>query len=210
MGSTCDLGSRVELVSMDPHCFNITIALYDQSNGSGPRYLVHSYSSLPAARARLDAVKRAMQVLAALEARDGSLAFSCGDKHQLAMRRAFLEACKLSSEAPAGVRPMSVPDKKLEAAATVRSLGNGLYELTTEKNGPDAAARLEAIVNGYRKLAEVEAVPGQPKQFRFSCGQPHDELVGLLLPRALNVRAILREQEMAAGRGTLVAPSAQK
>jgi len=44
----------------------------------------------------------------------------------------------------------------------------------------------------------------------FPCGRPHDELMGLLLPRALNARAALREEEMAASRGMLVAPSAQK
>jgi len=44
----------------------------------------------------------------------------------------------------------------------------------------------------------------------FSCGQAHDALVGLLLVRALNVRAVLREQEMTASRGVLSAPSAQK
>ena len=45
---------------------------------------------------------------------------------------------------------------------------------------------------------------------QFVCAWPHDALMGLLLPRALNVRAVLREEEMAASRGTLVAPSAQK
>ena len=35
-------------------------------------------------------------------------------------------------------------------------------------------------------------------------------LVALLLPRALNVRAILREEEDAGSRGMLVAPSQQK
>ena len=52
MGSTLDLGRRIELVSMDPHCSNITIGLYD-SAGDSPEYLIHSYSGLPAAGPRL-------------------------------------------------------------------------------------------------------------------------------------------------------------
>jgi hypothetical protein len=44
----------------------------------------------------------------------------------------------------------------------------------------------------------------------FPCGHSHDALIGLLLPRALNVRAVLREEEAAVGRGNLVAPSQQK
>ena len=105
---------------------------------------------------------------------------------------------------------MQVQDKKLETTVTVNSLGEGVYEVSAEGSSDATASRLDSIVNGFRKLAELDVIPGEPRRFRFACGQNHDALVGLLLPRALNVRAILREQEMAAGRGTLVAPSAQK
>ena len=210
MGSTRELGGRIELVSMDPHCSNITIGLYEQSANGTLGYLVHSYSKLPSARARLDAVIQAMQVLGGVVLREGLLGFACGAKHQLAMRRAFLEACKLAPDIPVAVRPLSVLDKKLNATVSVKGLGNGLYELAAEGSSEAAASRLDSIVGGYRKLAELEAIPDQPHRFRFACGQNHDALVGLLLSRALNVRAILREQEMAAGRGMLVAPSAQK
>lgn len=210
MGSTRELGGRIELVSMDSHCSNITIGLYEQSANGTPRYLVHSYSSLPSARARLDAVTRAMQVLGGLHPQEGLLGFPCGAKHRLAMRRTFLEACKLAPETAVEVRPLSVLDKKLNAPVTVKGLGDGLYELAAEGPADTSASRLDSIVGGYRKLAELEVIPDQPHRFRFACGQNHDALVGLLLPRALNVRAILREQEMAAGRGMLVAPSAQK
>jgi hypothetical protein len=210
MGSTRDLGRRIELVSMDPHCSDITIALYEQGPSDVPEYLVHSYSTLPAARARLEFVERAMRVLGGLAAGQGLLAFPCGAKHQLAMRRVFLEACKFPSDGVVAVRPMTVVDKKLNSAVSAKSLGNGLYELSAEASGETTASRLDAIVNGCRKLAELDIIPGESHRFRFACGQAHDALVGLLLPRALNVRAILREQEMAAGRGMLVAPSAQK
>ena len=205
MGSTLDLGRRIELVSMDPHCADITIGLYEQPGG----YVIHSYSGLPAARARLDAIRHAMQVLGGLHERQGRLGFPCGARHQLAMRRTFLEACKLPTAAVVEPRPLTVLEKKLNCNVLVRSLGEGLYELTAEGSA-DAASRLESIANGYRKLAEVEFVPAEPHRFRFGCGHAHDSLVGLLLPRTLNVRAILREQEMAATRGQLVAPSAQK
>ncbi len=206
MGSTLDLGRRIELVSMDPHCANITIGLYEQRG----EYLIHSYSAVPEARLRLDAIRHAMQVLGGLVEQQGRLGFPCGARHQLAMRRTFLEACKLPTAAAVDPRPLMVLDKKLERNVAARSLGEGLYELTAEGSADAAAPRLESIANGYRKLAEVEFVPAEPHRFRFACGQAHDALVGLLLPRALNVRAILREQEMAAARGQLVAPSAQK
>ena len=210
MGSTLELGRRIELVSMDPHCSDITIGLYEQAAGGGPEYVIHSYSGLPEAAARLDAIRRAMQILGGTELCEGRLRFSCGARHLLAMRRTFLEACKLAPAAVGVPRPLAVLDKKLDREVKVRSLGEGLYELAAEGPAESSASRLESITGGYRKLAEVESVPDAPHRFRFACGQPHDALVGLLLPRALNVRAILREQEMAASRGTLVAPSAQK
>jgi hypothetical protein len=210
MSSTLDLGRRIELVSMDPHCLNITIALYEQSVGGAPEYVIHSYSGFPEAGARLDSIRSAMQVLGGLKMHEGRFGFPCGVKHQLAMRRTFLEACKLPTAAAVDPRPLSVVDKKLDLQIVVRSLGDGLYELSAEGPAEKSAARLESIAGGFRKLAEVESVAGQPLQFQFACGQAHDALIGLLLPRALNVRAVLRELEMAASRGMLVAPSAQK
>jgi hypothetical protein len=45
MGKTIDLGRRIELVPMDPHFHNISIALYRQQTGDGPVFQVHSYSN---------------------------------------------------------------------------------------------------------------------------------------------------------------------
>lgn len=60
------------------------------------------------------------------------------------------------------------------------------------------------------KLAELAVLEGESTQVEFPCKASHDALIGLLLPRALNVRAILREEESAGGRGLLAAPSQQK
>src|SRR5690348_7593243 len=126
MGSTLDLGRRIELVSMDPHFSNITIGLYEPDVDGAPEYLVHSYSGLAGVRGRLDFIAHAMQVLGGLELHDGRLHFPCAVKHQLAMRRVFLEACKLAPQAILEPRPLSVLEKKLNIAITARSLGGGL------------------------------------------------------------------------------------
>jgi hypothetical protein len=209
MGSTLDLGRRIELISMDPHYSNITIGLYEQMSGSAAEYVVHSYSGLAGVTARLQIVMRAMQVLGGLQMCEGRLRFVCSGRHQAAMRRTFLEACKLA-EVPADPRPLQVLDKKVDRTFTARSLGGGIYEVAAEGPREGWAARAESIAGGLRKLASLDAVSGEPDRIHFACAQPHDAVVGLLLPRALNVRAALREQEMAAARGTLAAPSAQK
>ena len=53
MSQTLDLGPRAELVSMDSHCDDITIALYRPESDQGPVYKVHTYSKLPSAAARI-------------------------------------------------------------------------------------------------------------------------------------------------------------
>jgi hypothetical protein len=68
------------------------------------------------------------------------------------------------------------------------------------------------IVNGLLKLGDMRRVVSDEDTedcVAFECGCSHDALVGLLLVRAPNVRAIVREQEAMSARGTLSAPSAQ-
>jgi hypothetical protein len=207
MPRTLDLGRRIELVSMDPHFHNISIALYEREAHT---YLVHSYSRLEGTAARLGFIRGAMQAIAALDSADGALRFSCGAAHRAAIRRAFLEACKLAPDSTSEPKPMSILDKKSGLTVRALSLGSGLYEISADGSREQWATRVEAIAAGLKKLAEMEFCPGDACRLSFSCGQPHDALVALLLPRALNVRAALREEEMAASRGVLVAPSAQQ
>jgi hypothetical protein len=213
MPATLDLGRRIELVSMDPRFHNIAIALYETIalyEREAHKYVVHSYSRLDGTAERLNFIRGAMQAMAGVESAVGGLRFSCGEAHRAAIRRAFLEACKLAPDAAAEPKPLSILDKKSGLTVRVSSLGAGLYELNADGPREHWATRVEAIAAGLKKLAELESCPGEAQRVWFACGQPHDALVGLLLPRALNVRAVLREEEMASSRGVLVAPSAQK
>jgi hypothetical protein len=213
MGLTTELGSRIELVSMDPHFHDISIALYRQESETGPTLLVHTYSSIEGAQQRIETVTAAMATLGAMQQVEGAacqLRFGCGAGHQLASRRLFLEACKLPPEGTPQPRPLSIFDKKSSANVTVSSLGNGVYQLSTDGDSEAASRRCSAITGGLAKLGEMESAEDGENRIAFSCGHAHDELAGLLLVRALNVRSTLREQEMAAARGQLAAPSAQK
>ena|ERR1700752_1178339 len=198
MPLTRDLGTRIELVSMDMHCHEITVGLYQQ----GAQFLIHSYSGNPDTTPRLNFLRDAAVVLGGLVKQDEYLTFPCGTIHKAAVRRIFLESAKLPTGSDLRPKPLTILDKKSNQQIVVRSLGAGRYEVIAD--GP----RVEAITNGLKKLGElVESGPGV---VAFPCGQCHDDLIGLLLPRALNVRAILREEESVATRGVLVAPSAQK
>jgi len=210
MGLTRDLGRRVELVSMDPHFRNITLALYRQDDGGHARYLVHTYSRYPEASNRIEFILGAAQQTVGLERTGNWLSFPCGSAHEVPARRVFLEACKLPPTATPEPKPLFITDKKSGRTITVRALGGGVYEVTADGAEEGKRDRVDAVTGGLKKLAQLEPVEGSPGRVRFSCGQPHDSLIGLLLPRALNVRAILLEEESTATRGQLVAPSQQK
>ena len=210
MTRTRDLGIRIELVSMDPHFHDITIALYRQDHAGRPEYLVHSYSGLEGASQRIESLRRSMAILGHLEQVGDRLHFACASAHQAAARRTFLETAKLAPDVSAAPRPLTVLDKKSGRNITATSLGDGRYQITADGLEDGKAARIDGVVGGLVKLAEVELIEGSPGQITFPCGKSHDALIGLLLPRALNVRAILREEESAGGRGLLAAPSQQR
>ena len=215
MGRLLELGERMELVSMDPHFHDISISLYRSSGeGGASGFLAHSYSAKEGAEERLGFVMRAMAVMGGMAPAPGQperLAFACGAAHKAAVKRLFLEACKRATGAEVAAQPMRVYDKKNDLTIDATAVGGGRYRIAAiDGEGNDKAAqRVDGMTRGLIKLAELE--PGaQAGEVRFPCGHAHDELVGLLFGRALNVRAAMREAEAAATRGILAAPSAQQ
>ena len=205
-----DLDRRIELVSMDRFCEDITIALYVV--GDRRSATIHSYSTRSAVPARLAWLATAMQILGGMQpgGTDGrTVLFACGEWHELAARRVFLESCKVDPANGLTTRPLEVNDARTGQYMTIEPLGAGAYQVHAVAEDPAADNRAPAVAAGLAKLAGLATDLDDLTIVRFPCGAPHDELVGLLLPRAINVRAALREFEQAASRGVLVAPSAQ-
>ena len=215
MGRLLELGERVELVSMDPHFHDISISLYREiGEGGASGYLAHSYSGKEGTAKRLAFVMRAMAVMGGMvpaPGQPGRLAFACGEEHRAAVKRLFLEACKKASGSDVAALSMSIYDKKNDLTIDATATGSGSYRLAADRGEDDdkVVRRVDGVTRGLVKLAEMEAGGGLGEA-RFACGVAHDELVGLLLGRALNVRAAMREAEAAAARGVLAAPSAQQ
>ena len=215
MGRLLELGERLELVSMDPHFHDISISLYRSTGeGGASGFLAHSYSTREGAAERLGFVMRAMAVMGGMGPAPGQperLAFACGAAHKAAVKRLFLEACKRATGAEVAAQPMRVYDKKNDLTIDATAVGDGRYRIAAagSEGNDKAAQRVDGVTRGLVKLAEME--PGaEPGEVRFPCGHAHDALVGLLIGRALNVRAAMREAEAAAARGILTAPSAQQ
>ena len=192
---------------MDPHFHDISIGLYLVDEGT-PKFRVHSYSTKEGAQSRIAFLRKAMVVLGGMEEDGDALSFSCGHEHNAAVRRVFLEAGKLSS-GEVEAKPLHTIDKKSGLMMRANVLGDGLYQVTAEGDEKGKERRIKVVANGLAKLGEMVLVEGRDDQVQFACGQNHDALIGLLLVRAPNVRALVREQEMAAARGVLSAPSQQ-
>lgn len=207
-----DLGRRVELVSMDRHHDDISVGLYVRDGERGPVATVHSYSLRPGVPERLEFIAGALAELGGLERLDDplELRFACGSWHETAAKRLFLEACKQDPAAAVEPRPLEAPDSRSEQTIVVEPLGDGAYEVHANGVSDGEASRAPAIARGMAKLAQLDADEGERPVVRFACGRSHDPLIGLLLGRAQNLRAVMREEEMKASRGVLAAPSAQE
>ena len=209
-----DLGRRIELVAMDPHFCEITVALHRAVGADGgPAYDINTYSTREGARARLGVIVAAMQKVAGMEPSPDNplrVRFACGDAHEQATRRAFIEACKLDSGQALAPRPMQVYDKKTDATIALIADGGGRYRATADAGGGKVMRRVATVAGGLVKLAGMEQIPASIDQVRFACGHDHHKLVAMLLKLALNARGVLREQELAATRGLLAAPSQQR
>jgi hypothetical protein len=202
----------VELVSMDRHFHDISVGLYVRDTDGEPVGTVHSYSGRDGVRERLRAIAATVATLGGLEVReDGvSLRFPCSTWHGTAAKRLFLEACKQDPSEPVEPKPLEGPDSRTEQTIRIEPLGEGAYEVHADNVAEGEQSRAPAIGRAMAKLAELDADEGDRVVVRFPCGQDHPELIGLLLGRAQNLRAVLREEEMQASRGVLAAPSAQE
>ena len=211
MSRILDIGERVELVPMDMHFHDISLAFYQKEKRKGTRYLIHSYSRMEGIDDRITFVRDSAKILGGLESReDGLLYFSCESEHLAGAKRIFLEACKIATGDKVHMLPLEIDDKKAGCRILISSLGNGGYEVTAEKNSEKVNRRVDLIARGLSRLGEMELDPSVLGKVAFPCGHAHDALIGLLLKRAPNVRAVLREQEAALTRGVLAAPSQQK
>ena len=213
MSKTLDTGRRIELFSMDPHCQNISLGLYYREVGSTQQVMVHTYGCVAGATERVEFITRAIAVMVGLESvpsAPGWLRFPCQSFHQRALKRAFLDLCKLEPNTPLEPKPLTAPDKKAGCDLTIVGLGRGVYQMESEQQTEAAQKRAAALAAGFIRLCEMDAVQGKSNQASFRCKAGHDGLMGLLMFRAQNLRAAMREDDMTAARGIMAAPSQQE
>lgn len=207
-----DLGQRVELVSMDPRFHDVSFGLYRKETPEGPVAVVHSYSARPGIDERVAFITAALASLGGLEPAsagdDQAVRLSCRDWHNAALKRLFLDCFRIDPDDELTPRPLQAPDTRSEQMITLVPLGDGVYRVESSAPGDGEEPRAPAIARALVRLVQLEEI--DETTVRFPCGRDHHELMGLMLVRAQNLRAALREEELTAGRGVLAAPSAQQ
>ncbi|MCH2201500.1 MAG: hypothetical protein MK102_06000 [Fuerstiella sp.] len=210
MGKLLELGRRLEIHSMDKHCHDISVALYRQDMEC-PQFLVHTYSESEESATRVRFIRQALIRMIGLEPADRPnwLQFPCRKIHQRALKRTFLDLCKLETEAPLEAKSLEAFDKKAAGNLRVVSMGDGAYRTEAVEETEAGQKRSRALARGFAKLCELRADDADPLRFTFECQSSHDSLVGMLMFRAQNVRSSMQEEDAAAGRGVLAPPSQQ-
>jgi hypothetical protein len=200
--------TRVELVGMDPQCDDISVALYRRTATEAPVGIVHTYSEHAGAGERVVRIAEIMRTLGGLDdAGEGGavVGFPCGTWHANAAKRIFLEAVKADGATAIEALPLAIVDRKTGQTITADPLGSGAYRLLAAGVEEGVPSRAVTAGRGMRKLAQLPD-SDDDVAFAFPCGHDHHALVGMLLPRAVNVRDTLREEEQYAARGLLTAP----
>ena len=197
---------------MDPHFHDASIGLYRKETADGPVAVVHSYSSKDGIDGRVGFIRDALAVLGGLEpvesGGDAAVRLSCRSWHNAALKRLFLDCFRVDPGLPLVPKPLVAPDTRSEQLIRVEPLGGGRYRVEAEEIPAGEDSRAPAIARALVRLAELD--PVDESTVAFSCGHDHHELVGVMLVRAQNLRAALREEELSASRGVLSAPSAQE
>ena len=212
MGKTFDLGRRVEIHSMDKHCHDISLGLYQREIDGVSYYLVHTYSSVESAPERVVFIRQTLTTMLGMEPnplKPEWLRFTCGDRHEKAVKRGFLDLCKLATGNLLEPKACTVFDKKADCDLTIQEQSAGVYRISAADKTTAAVRRVAALVRGFTKVCEMEPIGGETDEIRFSCGARHDEMLGMLMFRAQNVRSAMQEEAAAAGRGSLAPPSQQ-
>lgn len=158
-----DIGRRIELVPLDPHFHDITLALYRQQREGKPVFLVHTYSRIEGAQERVQSIVQAMKTLGGMqETPDGMLCFHCGAGHEMACKRVFLEACKLPYVESGGDRPAIETGRDRSSGSPDSERGDNQPEVKTGR------ARLRGAIETGSSLIQPRPLQTLDKKSRLT------------------------------------------
>ena len=201
-------GRCLELVSMDPHFHDITVALYEKDG----LLTVWTYSRKPGVEERVERIRDQLCNLGGLVPVEGSrnqVRFPCGQLHSRPLKFLMPQAVEKAPDFAHPTGEMVIRDTRSPLTLKLtphHSEDRWIYQVSAQGEARNAPFRLRAIVVGFRKYGEME----QAGNFgvTFSCGHRHEPLVRLLFPFSRNISAVENMLESSAQRGQLTTGTA--
>ena len=196
-------GRCVELVPIDKQFRDISVGLYLK----GGTYTVWTFSRAEGAAARIETIRGRMVALGGMTPVPGThtqLTFACGEMHAKPVKFLLSQAVGKNAEFSPAEGEMRIKDTKTALwlrAEGGESGGRHVYRISGEGSAPNVSMRLRLVIAGFVRYGEMEKA-GET-EVAFPCGQPHDELLRLLLPYSRNISAVESIMEEEATRGQM-------
>lgn len=195
-----ELGTCIELVSIDPHFHQVSVGLFIKSGV----LTVFSYSRLPGIEDRIEQIRDRCIQLGDVKAVDGT-----NDQLRLisdlyldrALRFMFTAAVEKDPAAAIPTGRITAPDTKTKLTFVITGAQEGdkyVYTVSAEGEAERAEMRIRAAVGGFIKYSNCARV--DKDKFSFEDGRKYDNFARLILPLARNVSAVeaqLEQEEMA-------------
>src|SRR5262245_20957031 len=174
-----DLGERVELVSTDPRFHAISGGLYRKETSDGPVGVVHSYSTRPGTDRRIAFIVDALAALGGLSVADvggdRAVRLPCGDWHNAALKRLFLDCFRVEPSGPLEPKPLQGPDTRSEQTIALVPRGSGVYHVESGGAGEGEEPRAPAIARALVRLVQLDQI--DETTVAFPCHHDHHELM---------------------------------
>ncbi|MQG09603.1 MAG: hypothetical protein FI675_04215 [SAR202 cluster bacterium] len=194
-----DLGSCIELVSMDPFFNNISVGIYKNNHN----LTIWSFSNIPNLNNRIEQIRDNCAMLGDIDIMPDThdkLVMRTDLYLERALKFMFTNAVQKEKNDFNLDGPISSPDTKTKLKFFLNSYeknSNIIYKVSAEGESEKAHLRIRAVVGGFMKYAGCERV--SPEEFMFSDGKRYDKFARLILPIARNVSAtenMLSQNEM--------------
>jgi len=194
------LGSCIELVSLDPHFHDVSVGLFIKDGVM----TISSFSTIDGIDARIETIRDRCLQLGDVEAVEGTtdqLRLISDLQLDRALKFMFTIAVEkdASAEAPSG--RITAPDTKTKLLFVIDGAeldGKYVYTVSTEGESDRANMRIRAAVGGFIRYSDCERI--DKDKFAFPDGKQYDKFARLILPLARNVSAVeaqLEQDEMA-------------
>ena len=196
---TKELGTCIELVSMDPFFNNISVGIFKKNRN----LTIWSFSNLPKLNERIEQIRDNCVLLGDVDILPGTtdkLVMKTDLYLERALRFMFTNAVQKEQKDFKLNGPISASDTKTKLKFFLDTHEEGskiIYRVSAEGQHDKAHLRIRAVVGGFMKYAGCKRV--SPEEFMFPDGKRYDKFARLILPVARNVSAtenMLSQNEM--------------